>query len=111
LAIVRAIANFAVDYTVLLEINHKIVVMGGVEVSSSHPKTMARVKSGGNPHILKIPSSGKKKVSWETPSVSSPTRKQNSVSLSTPLVHPLHSFTPQRSPSSHCGREVEAPRS
>ncbi len=82
-----------------------------VEVSSSRPKTMARVKSGGNPHILKIPSSGKKKVMRETPSVSSPTRKQNSVSLFTPLICPLHLFTLQRSPSSHCGCKVEAPRS
>ncbi len=82
-----------------------------VEVSSSRPKTMARVKSGGNPQILKILSSGKKKVTWRTPSVSSPTRKQNSVSLSTPLICPLHLFTPQRSPSSHCGCKVEAPRS
>jgi hypothetical protein len=37
-----------------------------VEVSSSHPKTMTRVKSGGTPHILKIPSSGKKKATWKT---------------------------------------------
>jgi hypothetical protein len=70
-----------------------------VEVSSSRPKTIARIKSGRNPQILKIPSSGKKKVMWKTSSVSSPTRKQNSVSLSTPLVHPLHSFRPQRSPT------------
>ncbi len=52
----------AVAVGVAVAMGMAVGVALAVEVSSSHPKTMARVKSGKNPHILKIPSSGMKKV-------------------------------------------------